>query len=1011
MSNLIARWLPAFAVPRKAKRIAWVISLFILGVLFSQSAHAQTSCSSFYPGTAYQGNLAPNDECVVLLQGTITNVYQVGPEMEAPEGCTVQLNVQILSIVAGDDYSSNTANPSSWLAAYQAAVANVNASQLPGGPLAGTGTILNCAGPVGRTAPITSSNFVIYDDAGWSLNDIGASWEFGIGWGGTDTSSNFWGDGWDVSSPPLVVTSTGVSGTFNGIVTEWGSLSPLTICLTLPGTSANCSGSTQPGNTPTLTSVSPIAPQPNQTITLTGSGFGSQAPYNGDSPYLEIADLTTNWTAGYINNGSPNQVTLDITSWTNTQIVIQGFTGAYGQNNWVLNPGDQVEVEVWNPQSDSGPATYTLTIGQSGSNSITLTSVSPIAPQPNQTITLTGSGFGSLTPYNGDSSYLEIADLTGNWTAGYINNGSPNQVTLDVTSWTSTQIVIQGFTGAYGQNNWVLNPGDQVEVGVWNPQSNAGPATYTLTVGPSSTGTSGSLVWTLIDAVLQPGFGSPTVTGSFTYNANTAIFSGWSLTVSGALSPFSSETFTPSNSYLSPTLGNGPSDFTVTDPTTNQTLILAFCGGVTGTSEPLPAAGGTVNLCRVAGGGLDFDSNPPVIDSPFVSGTVEAETSTGGGGGGGSVFIGSLASNMDTANNEVQVYHLLQDPQTQALQLHQLVFSGRWIDTNVSALPGVPAPSMGTPIISYENTIYNAPEVFYLTNASGNEEIEELWSVALDPSSDTALANAQYAATGSGLVGYIDPLAGTDNVFYQGTDQQIHLLTWSPGGSWTEDTRVRSSNAPAAAPGSAISGHMTDVSEEVFYLGSDQHVHELWRWSQNFDGWHANDVTIANGTQPLAASGSPLAGFFDANAGTDAVFYIGTDQHVHEFDFSFSALRWIGIDVTAQAGAGNVGSGGALTAQVDTGAPGGSEEIFYVNTNQTIQEIWSPSVAQPAWTTYNVFAVANGAPAPAALTSPLATNIYSAAPVSDDLYYIGTDGNVHELWFSFSDYQWTAAIP
>ena len=164
--------------------------------------------------------------------------------------------------------------------------------------------------------------------------------------------------------------------------------------------------------------------------------------------------------------------------------MIQGFTGDYGQNNWVLNPGDKIQVSVWNPQSNAGPATQTVTVGAStGSSMPVLTSVSPIVAQPNQTITLSGSGFGTQTPYNGDSQYLEIADLTGNWIAGWINNGSPNQVTLNVTSWTDSQIVIQGFTGDYGQNNWVLNPGDKIQVSVWNAQSDAGPATQTVTVG------------------------------------------------------------------------------------------------------------------------------------------------------------------------------------------------------------------------------------------------------------------------------------------------------------------------------------------------------------------------------------------------------------------------------------------------------------------------------------------------------------------------------------------------
>ena len=133
------------------------------------------------------------------------------------------------------------------------------------------------------------------------------------------------------------------------------------------------------GSPPVVTSVSSIAPGPNQTITLVGSGFGSQTAYDGDSSYIEIADLTGNWTAGYINNGSPNQVTLNITSWTDSQIVIQGLTGAYGQNNWVLNLSDKVEVLVWNPQSGAGPATLTVSVGGQASTLPVITSVSNAA--------------------------------------------------------------------------------------------------------------------------------------------------------------------------------------------------------------------------------------------------------------------------------------------------------------------------------------------------------------------------------------------------------------------------------------------------------------------------------------------------------------------------------------------------------------------------------------------------------------------------------------------------------
>lgn len=116
-----------------------------------------------------------------------------------------------------------------------------------------------------------------------------------------------------------------------------------------------------------------------QTINITGSGFGSHAPYNGDSYYIQITDVTKNWNAGYCDPtlnppGNPNSclplvgvspsdaIGLNIASWTDTNIQITGFTASYGQNNWTLDSGDQVQVEVWNAQTSAGPASYTTTV-------------------------------------------------------------------------------------------------------------------------------------------------------------------------------------------------------------------------------------------------------------------------------------------------------------------------------------------------------------------------------------------------------------------------------------------------------------------------------------------------------------------------------------------------------------------------------------------------------------------------------------------------------------------------
>jgi hypothetical protein len=127
--------------------------------------------------------------------------------------------------------------------------------------------------------------------------------------------------------------------------------------------------STATATGPVITAVSPILPQQTQTITITGSGFGTLQPYDGNSDFIRISDLTRNWNAGSTRDSPPDFITLAITSWTDSQIVVSGFTGAYGKNNnWTLNLGDWVEVQIWNAQTGLGPAAYTRIVDQSAGN-------------------------------------------------------------------------------------------------------------------------------------------------------------------------------------------------------------------------------------------------------------------------------------------------------------------------------------------------------------------------------------------------------------------------------------------------------------------------------------------------------------------------------------------------------------------------------------------------------------------------------------------------------------------
>jgi hypothetical protein len=116
---------------------------------------------------------------------------------------------------------------------------------------------------------------------------------------------------------------------------------------------------------PVISSVTRILPRPDQTIIIKGSDFGWYSPFNSlDTPFLAIRDITGHWAAGRIIDRNPDDVTLSVSSWTDSEIVITGLSGAYGQNGWKLIPGDEIDVAVWNPQTGAGPAIYRLICGR-----------------------------------------------------------------------------------------------------------------------------------------------------------------------------------------------------------------------------------------------------------------------------------------------------------------------------------------------------------------------------------------------------------------------------------------------------------------------------------------------------------------------------------------------------------------------------------------------------------------------------------------------------------------------
>ena len=113
---------------------------------------------------------------------------------------------------------------------------------------------------------------------------------------------------------------------------------------------------------PTITSVN-VGPAGggNLSMSIQGTNFGTATAFNGTSPFLRIVDVTRNWEAGFTGDG----VNANVSTWTDTNIVINGFTGwVFNTPSYQFHAGDQLEAIVENPQTQNGFATNTVTLNQ-----------------------------------------------------------------------------------------------------------------------------------------------------------------------------------------------------------------------------------------------------------------------------------------------------------------------------------------------------------------------------------------------------------------------------------------------------------------------------------------------------------------------------------------------------------------------------------------------------------------------------------------------------------------------
>lgn len=320
-----------------------------------------------------------------------------------------------------------------------------------------------------------------------------------------------------------------------------------------------------------------------------------------------------------------------------------------------------------------------------------------------------------------------------------------------------------------------------------------------------------------------------------------------------------------------------------------------------------------------------------------------------------------------------------------------------WQTTDVTVLTGAPTVPSGAPLTGQINTVA-APNVDELFSLTPTLDVAEPWWNGTWHWTDvTMAAAARGAASGTAFAGHINTLVNTDEVFFFDSAQDLSQLWWD-GTNWHWTDVTMSAAAPPAAAGSALAGHINTLGndDEVFYVGSNGHIYEPWWENVNFL-WHLTDVTTA-AVAPLAAAGTPLASHFNSVANVDEIFYLCTNQHICQL--WWDGNTWHSADVTAISGAGVAGSGSPLIGHVNSLA--NIDEVFYLGADGHVDELWWEAT-HFQWHPADVTAIL-GAPLAAAGTK-LAAHVNSFDHL-DEVFYLGQDQHVYALTWDSTTSTW-----
>jgi hypothetical protein len=218
-------------------------------------------------------------------------------------------------------------------------------------------------------------------------------------------------------------------------------------------------------NVPRIQSVEFSGKDGNYSAIVKGINFGiapDGIPCTACQPLqVQIVDIAS----------QPQQQVINVMSWSDTEIKVTGIP---------IGKSDSVRLAVYNQVLGTVDTWGGPVIARAKKTPV-ITHIVRSGMGANLSLTITGSGFGPApagTGNNFESPYFVFTDynrkLPGSdgfpWNAGYCGANDCNAVLVNIASWSDTQIVMDGFGSAYG-NDWVVNPRDAFCVGIWSSEN------------------------------------------------------------------------------------------------------------------------------------------------------------------------------------------------------------------------------------------------------------------------------------------------------------------------------------------------------------------------------------------------------------------------------------------------------------------------------------------------------------------------------------------------------------